>query len=96
MSFSSYSVVFHNLNYREELRTIFVPQFEKILALIGEQIEHVDRSFGPGSLKVRGRKLDLLTPACFSCRWIGSNEYLRRYLIQLLPRNIAIRQPMNR
>jgi hypothetical protein len=40
------------LTVREELRAIFLPQFQKVLDLVNGQIEQVNGKFGPGSLKV--------------------------------------------
>jgi hypothetical protein len=40
------------LTSREELRDIFIPQFEKILALINDQIQQVNSRFGPRALQV--------------------------------------------
>lgn len=40
------------LTFRDELREIFLPQFEKIIKLIGDQIQEVNGRFGPRSLQV--------------------------------------------
>jgi hypothetical protein len=37
---------------REELREIFIPQFQKILALINDQIQQVNSRFGSGAMQV--------------------------------------------
>lgn len=42
------------LTHREELRDIFIPQFDKILTLINDQIQQVNARFGPGSMQVAG------------------------------------------
>lgn len=44
---------FHPLIIREELREIFIPQFEKILALINDQIQQVNFRFRPGAMRVQ-------------------------------------------
>jgi len=43
-----------SLTPREELRDIFIPQFDKILTLVNDQIQQVNARFGPGSMQVTG------------------------------------------
>jgi hypothetical protein len=57
---------------REELRDIFIPQFEKILALINDQVQQVNSRFGPGAMKVLNVTLKVLTfLAYLPCWWTG-------------------------
>ena len=80
---------------REDIRDIFLPVFYRVLDLIKDQIHRVDDKFGPGSLQVSSLLFILLTKHVFLVGGLGSNTFLRRFLLQTLPRQIAVRQPLN-
>jgi hypothetical protein len=54
-----------NLIIREELREIFIPQFQKILTLINDQIQQVNSRFGTRALQVTSIR-PFLIEACLS------------------------------
>ena len=62
--------------YREELREIFIPQFQKILTLINDQIQQVNSRFGPRALQVIPSTPRINLKLVFLVGGLGSNEFL--------------------
>lgn len=77
------------------MQQVFIPIFKRILGFVQQQLDGVRAVDGVTKVKVCSSSSHsaLTLQAVFLVGGLGSNTYLRKFLIQRLPSEISVKQP---